>query len=107
MHKNRAFIRTQKPFDFMAMQRVSAEYSIENISLFKTQVLNWAQQYETVVWLDSNAHDQKYSQYEAILAIDANSALKSDYHNAFEKLKAYQKETADYIFGCLGYDLKK
>jgi len=106
LHKNRAFIRTQKPFDFMAMQRVSAEYSIENISLFKTQVLNWAQQYETVVWLDSNAHDQKYSQYEAILAIDANSALKSDYHNAFEKLKAYQKETADYIFGCLGYDLK-
>lgn len=88
------------------MQRASAEFPIENSPLFKTKVLNWAQQFDTAMWLDSNSHDQKYTQYEAVLAIGAHKVLTSDYANAFDKLKSFQNQTADYIFGYLGYDLK-
>lgn len=73
---------------------------------FKVQLLAWAQQFEEVVWLDSNNYPQKYSHYKAILAVDAFTAIKTDYINAFEKLNEYQQTTKDWLFGYLTYDLK-
>lgn len=104
--RNTRCIYVRHLIDLTRMQRAIAEYPLENSPLFKTKVLNWAQQFDTVVWLDSNSHEQKYAQYEAVLAIDTHRMLKSDYSNAFEKLKSFQNETSDYIFGYLGYDLK-
>ncbi|MDG2280403.1 MAG: chorismate-binding protein, partial [Flavicella sp.] len=88
------------------MQRVETRYILKDSDLFKTQVLAWSQQYDSVIWLDSNQHHEKYAQYEAVLAVGAHTFLKTDYKNAFEKLKNYQSQTKDYIFGYLGYDLK-
>lgn len=88
------------------MKRVETRYILKDSELFKTQVLAWSQQYDSVIWLDSNQHHEKYAQYEAILAVGAHTFLKTDYKNAFEKLKNYQSQTKDYIFGYLGYDLK-
>ncbi|MEI6864529.1 anthranilate synthase component I family protein [Flavicella sp.] len=88
------------------MKRVEARYTLKDFRLFKSQVLAWSQQFESVVWLDSNHHQEKHSQFEAVLAFGENSHLKSDFHNAFDKLKRYQSEVNDYIFGYLGYDLK-
>lgn len=73
---------------------------------FKVQLLSWAQQFEEVVWLDSNKYPQEYSHYKAILAVDAFTAIKTDYFNAFEKLNEYQQTTKDWLFGYLTYDLK-
>ncbi len=72
----------------------------------KARFLHWAQQFEEVVWLDSNNYSQKHETYKAILAVDAFTALKTDFHNAFDKLKEYKTSTADWIFGYLTYDLK-
>lgn len=72
----------------------------------KKQFLFWAQQFNEVVWLDSNKHSQNYGTYQAILAVDAFTSLKTDTYNAFNKLKEYQENTADWIFGYLSYDLK-
>ncbi len=66
----------------------------------------WAQQFEQVVWLDSNNYPQKYSKFQAVLAVDAHSILQSDFRNAFTKLKNYKTNLRDYIFGYLSYDLK-
>nr|WP_234969257.1 aminodeoxychorismate synthase component I [Winogradskyella jejuensis] len=68
--------------------------------------MNWAQQFDDVVWLDSNNHDEKYSTYDAVLAVDAFTSLKTDYFDAFDKLNEYQNTTKDWIFGYLTYDLK-
>ncbi|WP_304131515.1 aminodeoxychorismate synthase component I [Mesonia mobilis] len=73
---------------------------------FKQQLLNWANQFEEVVWLDSNSYEFSSVEYEAILAVEAFTALKTDYINAFEKLQEYQQTTKDWIFGYLTYDLK-
>ncbi|QWX85059.1 anthranilate synthase component I family protein [Cellulophaga sp. HaHaR_3_176] len=73
---------------------------------YKKALLRWAQQFYEVAWLDSNEHSSKYSTYEAILAVDALTAIKTDTSNAFDDLKVYQSETKDWIFGYLTYDLK-
>ncbi|KJD33098.1 aminobenzoate synthetase [Tamlana nanhaiensis] len=84
--------------------------NIEDLATLKTQLLQWAQQFDDVVWLDSNPEKnkatQKYSSYDAILAVDAFTSIKTDYFEAFDKLNDYQKTTNDWIFGYLTYDLK-
>jgi para-aminobenzoate synthetase component 1 len=88
------------------MQRTNYKFQVKDISEFKTQLLLWAQQFEIAIWLDSNNYDQKYSNFDGVLAVDAFSKIESSYENAFAQLKKYQSEVNDYIFGYLGYDLK-
>lgn len=73
---------------------------------FKQQLVLWSQQFEDIVWLDSNQHKDQYSSYDAVLAVDAFTAIKTDYFDAFERLEDYQSRTKDWIFGYLTYDLK-
>ena len=73
---------------------------------FKNQLLHWANQHREVVFLDSNQYHQKYSSYDAVLAVDAFTSIKTDYENAFQDLYQYQSQTKDWLFGYLSYDLK-
>ena len=86
--------------------RVSEFYTIDNPSLFKEQLLYWAQQFREVAFLDSNNYPQAYSSYDCMFAVDSFTLLQTDYHNAFEDLKQYQQTTKDWLFGYLSYDLK-
>ncbi|WP_242094020.1 aminodeoxychorismate synthase component I [Aestuariivivens sediminicola] len=79
---------------------------LESVENFKNQLLLWSQQFDDVIWLDSNSYIQDYSNYDAVLAVDAFSNIKTSYHQAFQKLRAYQSNTKDWIFGYLTYDLK-
>ncbi len=88
------------------MLRKKSSFQVENIESFKQNLLEWSLQFEEVVWLDSNYHKAKYSTYDTILATDALTTIVTDAQNGFEKLKEYQKETNDWIFGYLSYDLK-
>lgn len=88
------------------MKRIVQSFPVTDISDIKIRALSWAQQYDTLCWLDSNRYEQKYGDYEAILAIDEFTAIQTDEVNAFEKLKEYQNTTEDYLFGYLAYDLK-
>ncbi len=87
------------------MRRVKT-ISVSLDALLKKKILTWAQQFDEFVWLDSNNHNLKHKTYEAILAVDAFTAIKTDYIQAFDKLEEYQKTTSDWIFGYLTYDLK-
>lgn len=86
--------------------RTSINKHIANPVLFKQQILTWAQQFREVVFMDSNDYPQQYSSYDCILAVDAFTSIKTDYHNAFEDLKQYQQVTKDWLFGYLSFDLK-
>jgi para-aminobenzoate synthetase component I len=79
---------------------------ISPFSDFKNQLLHWANQHREVVFLDSNQYHQKYSSYDAVLAVDAFTSIKTDYENAFQDLYQYQSQTKDWLFGYLSYDLK-
>jgi len=87
------------------MKRTSQTFQIQNVVNFKSQLLVWAQQFKTAVWLDSNNYQQTHSNFDAVLAVEPISEIKSDYHKAFDQLKEYQTTVNDYIFGYLSYDL--
>jgi para-aminobenzoate synthetase component 1 len=83
--------------------------NITNPDQFKSQILNWSSDYREVVFLNSNSYynsSQKYADYEFIFAVDAFTSIKTDYFNAFQDLNQYQKQTQDWLFGYLTYDLK-
>ena len=88
------------------MQRTIKTFLVEDVQKFKDQLLVWSQQFETVLWLDSNNYKQQYTSFDAALAVEEFTSIKTDYLNAFEKLKEYQSITKDYIFGYLSYDVK-
>ncbi|EJL66558.1 anthranilate synthase component I family protein [Flavobacterium sp. CF136] len=86
--------------------RVSIHKHIPDPEQFKQQLLSWSQQFREVVFLDSNSYPQEYSSFDCMMAVDAFTSLKTDFHNAFEDLKQYQQTTKDWLFGYLSYDLK-
>lgn len=88
------------------MQRTTKVFSFENPELFKQKLLFWANRFSEVVFLDSNNYHQKYSNFDAVLAVEAFTSIKTDYFNAFDDLHQYQSRTRDWLFGYLSYDLK-
>ncbi|WP_046755854.1 aminodeoxychorismate synthase component I [Kordia jejudonensis] len=86
--------------------RVTLKITLDNPQIVKQQLLLWSQHSHEVVWLDSNNYQQKYNEFDAILAVDAFTVLQTDYTNAFQQLDEYQQTTKDWIFGYLSYDLK-
>lgn len=88
--------------------RIRKDFSANSIADLKLHLLNWAQTEEVFLWCDSNTHlgNQTYETYDAVLAVGVRTELRSSFKNAFEKLKNFRKETNDYIFGYLSYDLK-
>jgi len=86
--------------------RATSTKDISSFPNFKSQLLHWANQFREVVFLDSNAYHQKYSSYDAVVAVDAFTSIKTDYENAFQDLYQYQSQTKDWLFGYLSYDVK-
>ncbi len=86
--------------------RINKTYNCELTDELKKKVLSWAQQFDEIAWFDSNDHNQQHQSYQAILAVDAFTAVKTDFHNAFNDLSEYNALTRDWLFGYLTYDLK-
>lgn len=77
-----------------------------DLDSLRPKILNWATGFEETIWMDGNDYPLKETTYRAILAVDAFTAIRTDFHNGFDKLEEYQKMTQDWIFGYLSYDLK-
>lgn len=86
--------------------RTSIFKTISDPKEFKSQLLYWSSQFREVTFLDSNDYSQKYSSYDCILAVEAFTSIKTDYHNVFEDLHQYQSHAKDWLFGYISYDVK-
>ena len=86
--------------------RTTKEYHLNNSAEFKEKLLVWSSQFDEIAWLDSNEYPQNNSNFDAILAVQVFTALKTDTQGAFDQLREYQETTKDWIFGYLSYDLK-
>ncbi len=93
-----------------AVKRRLEKIHLKETNNFKANLLLWAQQFDEVIWLDSNIEipkdSQKYSNFDMVLAVGAENKLQCNYEDAFDKLKIFHSGIKDYIFGYLGYDLK-
>lgn len=88
------------------VKRYSKKIHLQDPEKFKTLLLNWVQQFDIFIWLDNNDYQQKYSSYDAILAVDEDKKISCDCKDAFNKLKTFRNDINDYTFGYFGYDLK-
>lgn len=87
--------------------RKKQTFLINSPDEFKQGLLNWAKRFQTVLWLDNNGfNNYNYSSFDGCLAVEEFTSIKTDYKNAFEKLKDYQSFAKDYIFGYISYDVK-
>lgn len=77
---------------------------VSDIHQIKNKLMQWANQFEEVVWLDSNAYPQIQNKYEAILAVDADQFFQSNSKEALSELKEYRKNNKDWLFGYISYD---
>ncbi len=92
------------------MNRISKTISNELAKISKENALEWAQQFDEIIFLESNkdgqAVQEKYGEIEAVLAVGAHQTLSAASNGAFEKLKRFRQNHKDYLFGYLSYDLK-
>lgn len=88
------------------MKRKIQKLKINDQDILKAKLLAWSSQFKQIVWLDSNDYPQQHSSFEALLAVDAHSYIRSSFEGAFGSLRAYRQSVNDFIFGYLGYDLK-
>lgn len=86
--------------------RTHQHFKLKNKEQFKRKLLQWANTFQEVVWLDSNDYHQTHSTFDAVLAVDAFSHLQTNVHRGFDALDRYTKATSDWLFGYLSYDLK-
>ncbi len=84
--------------------RTSYIFSPPDIEVFKNKLFHWSAQFNDIVWLNSNQDIS--AGYDAILAVEAFTAIKTDYTEALDALDEYQHQTQDWIFGYLSYDSK-
>ncbi len=87
------------------MKRTTATFQVKDIDLFKQQMLNWANQFNIFLFLDSHSYKDKYSGEEWILAADPISKFEPTEH-LFADFKTFVNSNKDWIFGHLNYDLK-
>jgi para-aminobenzoate synthetase component 1 len=80
--------------------------SLNDIPLFKEKALQWASSFDTLCYLDSNNFSDKYSKFEALIAVGAKSSLTANTGNAFQQLSKFCIENPGWITGFFGYDLK-
>ena len=76
------------------MKRSSQSFFIEDISLFKQKLFAWSRLFNEVAFLDSNTsqnHQDIYSSFDFLLAVEGFTSIKTDSFNGFEKLNDFQK----------------
>lgn len=84
--------------------RVKHEINVTDIHSIKEQLLQWADSFEQVVWLDSNAYPNNDNKYEGVLAVDADRIFQTDSKEGLNELKEYRKSNKDWLFGYLSFD---
>ena len=87
------------------MQRETGVFKITDFNTTKKQLLHWANQYSSCSFLDNNQYTSSYNSVECLVGVGAVSVF-SPASNHQQALKAFLKNTPDWLFGHVGYDYK-
>ncbi|MBK9672730.1 MAG: aminodeoxychorismate synthase component I, partial [Bacteroidetes bacterium] len=92
--------------------RKSLFFNLISPQQFKSQLLQWASQFSTIAYLNSNSQasenssSMNYNTYDLLVGVDAICEIKCNSEGAFTQLKNYIESINDWCFGYLSYDLK-
>lgn len=94
------------------IMRNTLEFEIEDSLIFSSQLLNWANQFNVLCYLNSNvtalSEQQKNQQinHDILLGVGAVAEICFNSGHAFQALKNFYDHKRDWLFGYLSYDLK-
>jgi para-aminobenzoate synthetase component I len=83
-------------------------FTIDNIVIFKQQMLNWANQFNICCFLDNCNSQDNYHSQEIMLAIDVANELKitKNTPNWKQHLNEYLNQNKSFCFGHISYNFK-
>jgi para-aminobenzoate synthetase component I len=87
------------------LQRQKATFPLSKgeYTTFKKQMLNWANRFSILLFLDSNSYQDAYGKYECLLAIGKDN---STHISNLQQLQAHHDAQKDWLFGHICYDYK-
>ncbi len=87
------------------MNRTKAIFAINNYSVFKQQMLSWANQFNICCFLDNHQYQTPYNSVECLLAVNAVSSFTST-PNTLKDFTQFEQTKNDWLFGHVSYDFK-
>jgi para-aminobenzoate synthetase component 1 len=87
------------------VNRKTAKFAINNYEQFKQQMLSWSNQFNICCLLDNHQYFSGYNSVECLLAAGSVTVFDAT-AEVIPQLKAFQKNTRDWIFGHVSYDFK-
>jgi len=88
------------------LNRKIKSFEINTNKFFKDKLFKWLELKDISVCLNSNDYLDRVGDIESIVAAEAQSKLPYTNSDSLHKLDNYIKNTKDWIFGYLSYDLK-
>jgi para-aminobenzoate synthetase component 1 len=88
------------------VKRQFRSFPLINFDITKKQVLCWAHQSGTCVFLDNNQYNLPYHQHECLVGVGCNVSLHLSQGNAIDRLQSFIDFHQDWCFGHLGYELQ-
>lgn len=86
--------------------RIKRKFQIDSPILFEKKLFEWAKQYQNVVWLEGNNHNDSYESFKAALAISRQTSQSIKTLKSLDELQFFLNKEQDWLFGYLSYDLK-
>jgi para-aminobenzoate synthetase component 1 len=88
------------------VKTTTTTYHISSPDIYKTKMLNWANQFNIFCLLDNNYYYPSQSAFECIVAAGCKRSFIPEPGDTFEQLQQFHQQHPSYLFGHLGYDLK-
>jgi len=91
------------------IKTIRTTFPLSNVAIFKRQALAWADQFDTLCYLDNNKYEHaNYQDYETLIAVDTvrELTIPNNGQSPFEQLKSFINHKKGWLFGFLTYDLK-
>lgn len=85
--------------------RAIASFTVDNVSLCKQQMLNWANRFTICCLLDSCSYPDPYTSFDCIAAAGAHQLFVPG-SPALPGLRRFIHSCRDWLFGHVAYDLK-
>lgn len=89
------------------MKRQFRSFPISNFNTTKQQVLCWAHQSGTCVFLDNHQYHLPHHQYECLAAVGSYASLNMNRGCSLDALQSFLDLHQDWCFGHLGYELQE
>ncbi len=86
--------------------RIKRSFQIDSPLTFEAKLFEWGKQFDKIVWLESNNHDDKYGSFRSVLAISSQTSQSKKVIKNFDELQNFTCKKPDWLFGYFSYDLK-